>query len=78
MGQNIILAEGNNADSFDKMITLNDSAAMLWNELKGKQFEATDAATLLVKTYGIDHEQAMADAAYIVDLMAEKGLLERD
>ena len=78
MGQNVVLAEGNNADSFDKMITLNDSAAMLWNELKGKQFEAADAATLLVKTYGIDHEQAMADATYIVELMADKGLLERD
>lgn len=77
MGQNIVLAEGNNADSFGKIITLNESAAMLWQKLKGKSFEVADAANLLVAEYGIDREQALADAAYIINLMAEKGLLDR-
>lgn len=76
MGQNVVLAEGNNADSFGKMITLNSSAAMLWNELKGKSFEPEDAAELLVAKYGIDREQALADAAHILNLMTEKGLLD--
>ncbi len=77
MGQNVVLAEGNNSDSFGKMITLNKSAAMLWEALKGKSFEVADAAALLVKHYGIDPAQAQADATYITDLMAEKGLLDR-
>ena len=77
MGQNIVLAEGNNADSYGKMITLNDSAAMLWRELRGRSFEVGDAADLLVEKYGIDRGQALADAGYIIDLMAEKGLLDR-
>lgn len=76
MGQNVVLAEGNNADSFGKMITLNSSAAMLWNELKGKSFDTEDAAALLVAKYGIDREQALADAAHILNLMTEKGLVE--
>ena len=76
MGQNVILAEGNNSDSYGKIITLNASAAMLWEELKGKNFETEDAANLLVSHYGIDREQALADAAYILNLMTEKGLLE--
>lgn len=76
MGQNVVLAEGNNADSFGKMITLNSSAAMLWNELKGKSFDTEDAAELLVAKYGIDCEQALADAAHILNLMTEKGLVE--
>lgn len=77
MGQNIVLAEGNNADSYGKIITLNSSAAMLWNELKGKTFEVGDAADLLVGKYGIDRAQALADATYILDLMASKSLLDQ-
>lgn len=77
MGQNIVLAEGNNSDSFGKLITLNSSAAKLWEELKGKSFDIEDAANLLVKNYGIDKEQALADATYIIDLMTEKGLISR-
>jgi len=76
MGQNIVLAEGNNSDTFGKIITLNASAAMLWEKLKGKSFDAADAADLLVATYGIDREQALSDATRIIDLMTEKGLLD--
>lgn len=76
MGQNVVLAEGNNADSFGKIITLNSSAAMLWEGLKGKSFETEDVADLLVAKYGIDRDQALADAAHILRLMTEKGLLE--
>lgn len=75
MGQNVVLAEGNNADDFGKIITLNSSAAMLWEALKGKSFDADDAADLLVAEYGIDRDQALADAEYIINLMNEKGLL---
>lgn len=76
MGQNIILAEGDNSDNFGKIITLNASAAMLWEKLKGKNFEAEDAAALLVSAYGIDAAQALSDANYIIGKMAEKGLVE--
>ena len=77
MNQKIVIAEGNNADSFGKIINLNSSAAMLWEELVGKTFEVEDAADLLVAKYGIDRTQALEDAKYIIDLMAEKGLLEQ-
>lgn len=76
MGQNVILAEGMNADSFGKLITLNDTAAYLWEQLYGKEFNASDAADLLVKKYGIDPQQALADATYILDKMTAKGLME--
>lgn len=76
MGQNVVLAEGSNSDSFGKIITLNSSAAMLWEELKGRSFDVDTAADLLVEKYGIDRTQALADAKYIIDLMAEKGLVE--
>lgn len=77
MGQNVVIAEGNNSDSFGKIITLNSSAAKLWEGLRGKSFEMEDAVELLVKNYGIDRGQALTDATYIIDLMAEKGLIDR-
>ncbi|MDE6235955.1 MAG: PqqD family protein [Muribaculaceae bacterium] len=77
MTQNVILAEGTNADSFGKILTLNDSAAMLWNALIGKDFEAADAARLLTTTYNIPPQQAQEDARYIINLMTEKGLLDQ-
>lgn len=76
MGQNIVLAEGNNADNFGKIISLNDSAAMLWNALLGKTFEPADAADLLVATYGIDRAQALTDATDLLNQMSAKGLLD--
>lgn len=76
MGQNIVLAEGNNADSYDKIITLNPSAAWLWGELKGRQFTAAEAAERLAAEYGIDPTQAREDADYIIGKMMEKGLIE--
>lgn len=76
MGQNIVLAEGNNSDNFGKLITLNSSAAMLWNELQGKEFDIDTVAELLMEKYGFDRTQANADACYILNRMTEKGLLE--
>lgn len=76
MGQNIVLAEGSNADSYGKLITLNESAAYLWESLKGKTFEVNDAADLLVNRYGIDPEQALADATDLLAIMSAKGLTE--
>ena len=77
MNQKIVMAEGNNADSFGKMISLNSSAAMLWEELVGKTFEVEDAADLLVEKYGIDRAVAVQDATDIINLMTEKGLIEK-
>ena len=76
MGQNVVLAEGNNSDSFGKMITFNSSAAMLWQKLKGKEFQTADVADLLMAAYDLDPDQAHADAEHFVKLMAEKSLLE--
>lgn len=76
MGQNVVLAEGAGSDSFGKLIKLNRSAAMLWEELKGKTFDVAHVAGLLVAKYGIERAQALSDAEYIIGLMDEKGLID--
>lgn len=77
MGQNVVLAEGNNADSFGKIIMLNHSAVVLWEGLRGKSFDVDDAADILVEKFGIDRGEALSDASRIIDKMEEKGLLDK-
>lgn len=76
MGQHIVLAEGNATDSYGKIINFNASAAMLWNELKGKEFTTDDAASLLITEYGLDPAQAQADAAHFVASLTRSKLLD--
>lgn len=77
MDQHVVLAEGNNSENFGKIITLNPTAAILWQELKGKSFDEGSAADILVARFGIDREQALSDASGFIAKMADKGLLDK-
>jgi hypothetical protein len=61
-GENIVAAEGLQNINFNKLISLNSTAAFLWKELVGKEFTAEDMASLLVEEYGIDMELALKDS----------------
>lgn len=61
-GENIVAAEGLQNINFNKLISLNSTAAFLWKALVGKEFTAEDMATLLVEEYGIDMELALKDS----------------
>ena len=54
MGQATVIGEGVGQVDFNKLITLNDSAAYLWKAVEGKDFDAQTLAALLVTEYGID------------------------
>lgn len=51
-GENIVAAEGLQNINFNKLISLNSTAAFLWKELVGKEFTAEQMASLLVEEYG--------------------------
>lgn len=78
MNQSIIIAEGKKADSYGRIISLNDSAARLWETLKGKEFTTDDVARLLIDKYGIDHAIAITDAEYIISRLSQVGILDND
>ena len=61
-GENIVTAEGLEHINFNKLISLNSTAAFLWKQLVGKDFTVEDMATLLVEEYGIDMELALKDS----------------
>lgn len=76
MGQSTIIGEGVNQINFNKLITLNQTAAFLWKSVEGKEFDAMMLAELLVKEYEIDEELAMRDAKAILEQWSEIGLVK--
>ena len=76
MGQATVIGEGVNQVDFNKLITLNATAAYLWKEVEGKDFNQADLADLLVKKYGIDEELAQKDSAAVLDKWIEIGLVK--
>ena len=59
-----------------RIISLNDSSLLLWNELQGKEFEVADVAEVLTSNYEIDAETATRDASAWVEKLKECGLIE--
>ena len=75
-GENLIINQGATHSDLTKIISLNDTAVYLWNELLGKEFSLDDAADLLVKKFGIDKETALRDAAKWIDTMKSENVIE--
>ena len=70
----IVVAVGKQSKNFNKMIKLNDSAAFLWRLLENER-TAQELAGELVAEYGIDMQQALADAEAFAAALKEAGLL---
>lgn len=75
-GERIIVAEGRENIDFSKVISVNESAAFLWEAVQGKEFSTEELAQLLVKEYGIDGSTAEKDAAEIAGQWLEAGITE--
>ncbi|MBQ4590125.1 MAG: PqqD family protein [Bacteroidaceae bacterium] len=75
-GENLVVGQGRLNADMTKVISLNDTAVLLWKELEGKVFTCEDAAEVLIETYGIDKEHAMTDAAHWIDRMRECNIVE--
>ena len=75
-GEYIVAGEGLEHINFNKLISLNSTAAFLWKEVAGKEFTAEDMAQLLVDEYGIDMELALTDSHNLMKSWAEAGIAE--
>ena len=75
-GENIVAGEGLEHINFNKLISLNATAAFLWKALVGKEFTAEEMAQLLVNEYGIDMELALTDSRNLMQSWAEAGIAE--
>ena len=75
-GENLVVGQGRLNADMTKVISLNDTAVLLWKELTGKDFSCEDAAEVLVANFGIEKELAMADAAKWIEQMKGCDILE--
>lgn len=76
MGQATVIGEGVNQVNFNKLITLNASAAFLWRQVEGKEFDVETLKDLLVSEYGIDEQLAEKDADAIAKKWVEAGIVK--
>ncbi|MBR5274715.1 MAG: PqqD family protein [Bacteroidales bacterium] len=73
-GENIVAGEGLEHINFNKLISLNSTAAYLWQELTGKEFTIEEMAELLIGRYGIDKELALKDSEALAKAWADAGV----
>jgi hypothetical protein len=75
-GENIVTAEGLEHINFNKLISLNATAAFLWEKVEGKEFTAEEMAQYLIEEYGIDMELALKDSKALCKSWIEAGIAE--
>ena len=62
--------------NFNRMISLNSSAAFLWRSVEGKEFTTEDLKRLLLERYDVEEEVAGRDAEAIARSWVEAGIAE--
>ncbi|WP_455665688.1 PqqD family protein [Phocaeicola sp.] len=74
-GETIIVNQGTPDADLTRIISLNASARLLWEELSGKDFTLDDAAKILETRYGIFREQARKDVFVWAENLQKCGIL---
>lgn len=75
-GEYIVVGEGLAQVNFNKLLSLNESAAYLWKAVEGKDFTADDLTDLLLEQYEVEREQAAADVEALLKTWQEEGVVE--
>ena len=75
-GEYIVVGEGLAQVNFNKMLSLNESAAYLWKEVEGKEFTPEDLVQLLLDKYDVSRKQAAADVEKLTATWVKEGVVE--
>ena len=68
-GENIVIMPSDDAADMTKVVALNESSLLLYNQLKGREFALNDAVQLLLDNYDVDEATARKDAeAWLADM----------
>lgn len=74
----VIVAPEQGMIDLSKVYTLNETAAWLWEQLQGKDFETQDLIALVREEYDVDsltEDQLEKDMKELVSFFRENGLL---
>ena len=73
--EKILVPEGMNLVNYNKMISLNSTAAFLWEQVEGKEFTAQDLEKLLLDNYEVTPEIVRTDVQNIIASFKEAGVI---
>ncbi len=72
----MVVGEGLARIDFNKIISLNSTAAFLWKAVQDKEFDAGTLKDLLLGEYEVDEATALRDAEALLEKWVEAGLVE--
>ena len=75
-GENIIIAEGNVNIDFTNILSLNESAAYLWQRIGDEHFDIDTLTQWLMEEYEVDIDTARQDVIAMVDKWLELNIIE--
>lgn len=75
-GEKVLIASGIENLDFSKMISLNETAAFLWNAVSGKNFDSNALVELLCGEYAVTETQAHHDVSHLLAQWKEYGIIE--
>lgn len=72
----LIVAESQDLIAFDRLVSLNGSAAYVWTSLPDSGFDAETVARLLTDRYDVGMSVALADASELLRVWLDAGIIE--
>lgn len=72
----IVVGESLKLINFDSLVSLNPSAAYVWEALGNQPFDAANVAELLTGRYEVDDATATADAHELLDTWIKAAIIE--
>ena len=75
-GEHIVIGEGLAQVNFTTRLSLNASAAYLWEQLKGKEFTEEDVVKLLTDKYDVTPERALEDVKKLLEEWKKQDVVE--
>ena len=72
----ILVGESMALINFNKMITLNETAAFLWEQAEKGEFDAESLCQALCAEYEVSPEQAKTDVEATIESWKEAGVIE--
>lgn len=75
-GEKVLVAEGLENIDYSKIINLNETAAYLWQNLLGKDFEVEDMVDLILQEYDVNASVAFEDCTELLKQWMKVGMIK--
>lgn len=75
--ENVLVLAGGGEINMGRIITLNESAFLVYERLADADFDKEDIAGILTEHYDVDSETALQDASCLIEKFVEVGVIEK-